>query len=267
MDHITGEEVDNAQATKSLSDHAIEPDLIPMINVKNVEKGEVSEKLEEPTQQISSTSATKINDSLYEALSSPVDKNQGTITGRQVRLTPTCSMASDLQVEVSEIGSPTLTNEENHDTSTSSDGESIIYDGDIDKDVTSGSEDMWGASLHLREVRRVSEQDISELNSWRDLASPLSVQNMDDANAADVSSMSSKSDLPDDTPTYPTYDRNFFGNMKDFVTENGAPQPSHSSAVTERWKRLMRLMDTNSNHLPHGRNSGKPRVSLFGATV
>jgi len=55
----------------------------------------------------------------------------------------------------------------------------MIYDRDIDKDVTFDSEDMWGASLHLKEVRRVSEQDISEINSWRDISSPLSSTSLD----------------------------------------------------------------------------------------
>ena len=141
----------------------------------------------------------------------------------------------------------------------------MIYDRDIDKDVTFDSEDMWGASLHLKEVRRVSEQDISELNSWRDISSPLSMQNIDEENAADVSSMSSRSDMPDDTPTYAMSSdhNNIFGNMKDF----GAPQNSHSSVVSERWKQLMRLMDTRDSHLPHDRHSKKPGVSQFGATL
>ncbi|RDX64403.1 hypothetical protein CR513_57045, partial [Mucuna pruriens] len=267
MTDITGEEVDNAQETKSISDYASEPDLIPMTNV---ERGEVLEKPEElivPKPQegeiklpISSASATRINDSLYESLSPPVDKNQENLfTGGPICHTPSRSLASDLQVEVSEVGSPTLTVDENHETATTTDGESIIYDGDIDKDVTSGSEDMWGGSLHLREVRRVSEQDLSEVNSWRDIASPLSLQNIDEENAADVSSMSSKSDVPDDTPTYETSNgHNIFGNMKDFVTEQGEPQPSHSSVVSTRWKRLMRLMDTRVNHAPHEMHSKKP---------
>eukprot|EP00256_Glycine_max_P066607 XP_025981202.1 uncharacterized protein LOC102666693 [Glycine max] len=234
--YITGEEVDNAQATKSMSDHA---------RVPKPQEGHLN-------LPISRNSATKINDSLYESLSP--NKETMSFTGCRISHTPSCSLASDLYVEVSEVGSPTLRVDENHETST--DTESMIYDGDIDKDVTSGSEDMWGASLHSREVRRVSEQDISELNSWRDISSPLSMQNIDEENAADVSSMSSRSDMPDDTPTYAMSSdhNNIFGNMKDF----GAPQNSHSSVVSERWKQLMRLMDTRDSHLPHDRHSKKP---------
>ncbi|XP_020236797.2 uncharacterized protein LOC109816274 [Cajanus cajan] len=261
---ITGEEVDNVQATKSNSDHTSESNLIPMINV---ERSEVSEKLELPrvpkpqvgglNLPISSTCATKINDSLYESFSPPIIKNQeNMLIGDPTSHKPSCSLASDLQVEVSEVGSPTLTVDENHEVATTTDGESIIYDGDIDKDVTSGSEDMWGASLHLREVRRVSEQDISEINNWRDISSPLSLQNIDEENVAD-DSMSSRSDIPDDTPTYVMNSdhNNIFGNTKDFLTENGAPRPSHSPVVSSRWKRLM---DNRVNRSLHEKNSKKP---------
>ncbi|KAG5052737.1 hypothetical protein JHK87_004935 [Glycine soja] len=234
----TGKEVDNAQATKSMSYHARVP----------------KPQEEDLNLPISRNSATKINDSLYESLSP--NKETMSFTGCRISHTPSRSLASAIHVEVSEVGSPTLTVDENHENTT--DGESMIYDGDIDKDVTSGSEDMWGASLHLREVRIVSEQDISELNSWRDISSPLSMQNIDEENAADVSSMSSRSDMPDDTPTYAMNsehnNNNIFGNMKDF----GAPQNSHSSVVSARWKRLMRLMDTRDSHLPHDRHSKKP---------
>ncbi|XP_047149595.1 uncharacterized protein LOC124821712 [Vigna umbellata] len=247
---INGKEVENAETTNSNSERANESDMIPTIDDN---RAQFLEKVEEPTVAkpeegdnnlpLTSASATKINDSLYESLPPSVEKNKPTcFSGGPIRHTPSCSLASDLQVEVSEIGSPTLTVDENNDTTTTTDGESIIYDGDIDKDVTSGSEDMWGASLHSREVRRVSEQDISELNSWRDISSPLSLQNIDEENAADVSSISS--DIPDDTPTFSmTHDHNNIFGVKDFVME-----PSHSSVVAARWKRLMRLMDNRANH-------------------
>ena len=38
-------------------------------------------------------------------------------------------------------------------------------------------------------------------------------------------------------------------------------QNSHSSVVSERWKQLMRFMDTRDSHLPHDRHSKKPGVS------
>ncbi|KAK3206472.1 hypothetical protein Dsin_020518 [Dipteronia sinensis] len=84
---------------------------------------------------------------------------------------PGYSIASDLQVEVSEVGSPPFTVD---GTASPADAESL-YDGDIDKDIiASGSEDMWGASCHLagvdenesrsRElVHEVSEDDVAEV--------------------------------------------------------------------------------------------------------
>ncbi|KAJ1378552.1 hypothetical protein SESBI_47734 [Sesbania bispinosa] len=257
MSGMKGEEMDNADATKSMSNHESEPNLIPTIT--NVEGVSISENMGSSTPKppegvlefpISSTSATNINDSLYESLSTPVAPVH----------TPSCSLASDLQVEVSEVGSPSMTVDESHETITTTDGESMVYDGDIDKDVTSSSEDMWGASYHSREVCGVSEQDISEANNWRDISSPISLPNIDEENAADVSSMSSRSDMPEDTPTHAMNSdhHNIFGNMKDIVRETGAPQPSHSSNVLSRWKRLMKVMDTHVNHLPQELHSEKP---------
>ncbi|XP_061977202.1 uncharacterized protein LOC133698325 isoform X2 [Populus nigra] len=57
--------------------------------------------------------------------------------------TPNHSIASDMQVEVSEIGSPPLTED---GTASSNDDESLIYDGDSENEFTSGSEELWGAS-------------------------------------------------------------------------------------------------------------------------
>ncbi|XP_052490342.1 uncharacterized protein LOC105793044 [Gossypium raimondii] len=60
------------------------------------------------------------------------------------RPTSTCSVASDLQVEVSEVGSPPLTT-----TGSSIDGESVTYDdSDVDGDIHSDSE-LWGVKVDL----------------------------------------------------------------------------------------------------------------------
>ncbi|KAF2312591.1 hypothetical protein GH714_035166 [Hevea brasiliensis] len=77
--------------------------------------------------------------------------------------THTDSIASDMQVEVSEIGSPPLTGDE---SASSSNGDSLTYDGDIEKEITSGSEEMWGPSPHahemaIREVNEVIGEDIA----------------------------------------------------------------------------------------------------------
>ncbi|CAN0910681.1 hypothetical protein LINGRAPRIM_LOCUS1599 [Linum grandiflorum] len=82
--------------------------------------------------------------------------------------TPTNSVASDLQVEVSEVGSPpsTVDSDDDHD------GESLTYDGDIEKEANSGSEELWGLSPHaprigkhelaLRFLNEASEEGMRE---------------------------------------------------------------------------------------------------------
>ncbi|KAJ4826207.1 hypothetical protein Tsubulata_005762 [Turnera subulata] len=88
--------------------------------------------------------------------------------------TPTNSIASDMQVEVSEIGSPPLTAD---GSASSDDGKSLTYDGDIEKEVTSGSDEMLGLSPHapkveeletaLREVNRLHHGDMKRRLSSR----------------------------------------------------------------------------------------------------
>ncbi|KAE9596031.1 hypothetical protein Lal_00030461 [Lupinus albus] len=263
-------ELQKAHVTKSVSDHTSEPDLRPEIT--NVQNSEVLEKpgltIHMPHERVpnfprSSINATNINESLYETLPSPINKNQVNtqFTDGCINHTPSHSIASDLQVEVSEVGSPTLTVDGSHETNTTTDEESVVYDGDIDKDIMSDNEEMWGASFNSRGVRGVNEQDISDLHNWQDIASPLSPQIIDEENAADVSSMSSRSDMPEDTPTHAvSSDRNVFGIVEECVGETDAHHPSHSSDVLARWKRLMRLMDKKVNHLPHGTLSEKLEV-------
>jgi hypothetical protein len=103
---MKGGEVDNSDPTNSISDHASEPNIIP--TTKNVEV------LDFP---ISSTDVTDINDSLYDSLSTPEDKNKENtlFTNGLIRHAPSVSLASDLLVEFSEIGSPTLTTDESHE--------------------------------------------------------------------------------------------------------------------------------------------------------
>ncbi|GAB4824501.1 hypothetical protein Ancab_007377 [Ancistrocladus abbreviatus] len=64
-------------------------------------------------------------------------------TGRPFH-TPNLSISSDMLVEVSEASSPTF----NAEVNTPTDRESLAYDADVDKDVNSGDEDLWGASPH-----------------------------------------------------------------------------------------------------------------------
>ncbi|TYI35304.1 hypothetical protein ES332_A03G067100v1 [Gossypium tomentosum] len=86
--------------------------------------------------------------------------------------TPTFSIASDLQVEVSEVGSPPLTTE---GTTSPADGDSVIYDGDVERDINSESEEPWGGSFNLsreeanrerlRELDDIIEEESAEVAS------------------------------------------------------------------------------------------------------
>ncbi|KAE9615160.1 hypothetical protein Lalb_Chr04g0252361 [Lupinus albus] len=268
MDDAKNEELANVHAMNSMSDHTIEPD--STTKIANVESSEVLENtgrtIPKPHERVpnfprSSINSTNLNDSLYESLPSPIDKSRvNTIfTIGRIRLTPSHSLASDLQVEVSEVGSPTLTIDDNHETNTTTDEESVLYDGDIDKDIASDSEEMWGASFNSRGVRGVTSRIFQKVHNWKDIASPLTPQIIDKENAADVSSLSSRSDMPEDTPTHAiSIDHNIFGIVEECVGETDAPRPPHSSDVLARWKRLMRLMDKNVNHSSHETHSEKP---------
>ncbi|KAK8361887.1 hypothetical protein V6Z12_A03G066800 [Gossypium hirsutum] len=86
--------------------------------------------------------------------------------------TPTFSIASDLQVEVSEVGSPPLTTE---GTTSPADGDSVIYDGDVERDINSESEEPWAGSFNLsreeanrerlRELDDIIEEESAEVAS------------------------------------------------------------------------------------------------------
>ncbi|XP_075519669.1 uncharacterized protein LOC142553354 [Primulina tabacum] len=87
--------------------------------------------------------------------------------------TPSFSIASDMQVEVSEISSPPLTINEN----ISSQGEDVsTYDVDMYKEITGCGHDFWEGSSYLsgvegellsREVNDDREQDITEIEISR----------------------------------------------------------------------------------------------------
>ncbi|XP_054795220.1 uncharacterized protein LOC129300659 isoform X2 [Prosopis cineraria] len=178
--------------------------------------------------------STTINESLFKSLASPIEKNPENMfyAGRQIHRTQTQSIASDLQVEVSEVGSPTKTF---NGSSLSSDEESSVYDGDNEKDNSSGSEDIWGNSVHVREVHGIGDFEgtpKANINSNKDVHSPFPLQEIDEENSADVSSVSSTCELPGDTPTCAvSYDQNLFGEIRETVTQNETAQHWNSLDV------------------------------------
>ncbi|KAF1891436.1 hypothetical protein Lal_00017071 [Lupinus albus] len=181
---------ESAHETKSMSGHTSEPNLFP--NDSNVEPSRVSDnsrlRFHVPHQRLlkfPSSSSTTITE---EHIPSPFNKKHDLFSNdRRICHTPTYSIASDLQVEVSEVGSPASTVEETAETNSTSERDSVVYDGDIDRDVSSGSEDLWGASFHGRgETQGVSNEDIAKgNNSFKDITSPISLRQIDEENAAD----------------------------------------------------------------------------------
>ena len=260
-----------AHETKSMPDHTSEPSLIP--NTSNVETSRISEKprprYTKPHGRLinfpmpaTTTIATTINE--FDNLPSPIDKRHENIffADRRNCHTPTYSIASDLQVEVSEVGSLASTVDENGETNSNTDRDSVLYDGDIDRDVSSGSEDLWGASFHGGQAHGVSEEDIAEAsNNSKDMASSTALRQINEENVADVSSMYSKSDMPEDTSTHAiNSDHNIFGYMKYSVGESEAPQSSNSSSVSSPPKQLI---DSCVDQLPNETHSEISEVRII----
>lgn len=191
----------------------------------------------------SNTSATSsnINEVMYENITSVIDKRQENmfLTNGRLCHTPTHSVASDLQVEVSEIGSPTSTVGENAEINSSIDRDSVLYDGDIDRDISSGSEELWGASYHgVKEVEGVKneENDVEVNNSSRGFVSTFDTCHIDGENTTDICSSSSKYDVPENTPTHATNNHhNIFDYLKHPMEESQAPQSSNSSHALDQF--------------------------------
>ncbi|OIW19938.1 hypothetical protein TanjilG_30872 [Lupinus angustifolius] len=241
MDDMKNDKVENSRETKSMS-----------------ETSRISEKLglrfRVPHQRFLkfpiSTSST-LNE---EQIPSPFDKKHDLFSNhRRICHTPTYSIASDLQVEVSEVGSSASTIEEIAETNSTTDRDSIIYDGDIDRNVSSGSEELWEASFHGRgEAQGVTAEGNN--NSSMDITSPICERQIDEENVAGVSSFSSKYEMLDNTPTYAMNSDHIFDYMQHSVGEIEAPQSSNSPHVSSPQKGFI---DSSVDHLHNETNSEK----------
>ncbi|CAL5426825.1 unnamed protein product [Camellia sinensis] len=155
----------------------------------------------------------------------------------------THSIASDLQVEVSDIGSPTLTVDE---TISPSDGEHLMSDGDVDldKQTTCGGEEMWVASSQLSEVdenesrsrgvHEVSQQDLIEVGFSRNnkksedlIESDMLPEKVVDQDSIDTSVSSSKLEVPESSQAHLM---DFNGKARDEVQA----QPPSAELSTEK---------------------------------
>ncbi|XP_035541013.1 uncharacterized protein LOC108979207 isoform X1 [Juglans regia] len=129
--------------------------------------------------------------------------DRGLFVGQCSYQTSNCSIASDLQVEVSEVGSPPLTVD---GSNSATDGESLTYDEESEKENTFGSEEMWGTSYHQsgieeneeesRGTHEVSQGDIvglelSRPNETSEDVVAINPLKVDDQESTDLSSLSS----------------------------------------------------------------------------
>ncbi|KAF5727342.1 hypothetical protein HS088_TW22G01035 [Tripterygium wilfordii] len=152
--------------------------------------------------------------------------------------TPSLSIASDLQVEVSELGSP-LTIDGNV---SSGDEDSLIYDGDIDRDDTC-SEEMWGASFHgvredessFRETNEINEEDamgenLSTVDEKSEDQFGLSIFS-EEVGDQDSNYASSASSLRTETPQVSLASMHFSDTVKQVAEEVGEHRSSTSTGA------------------------------------
>ncbi|KAK8550847.1 hypothetical protein V6N13_119351 [Hibiscus sabdariffa] len=136
-------------------------------------------------------------------------------THRRLGHARNCSVASDLQVEVSEVGSTTLSTD---GTISPVEGDAT-YDGDIERDINSDSEELWPGSFNLtreanreklRELDDIIEEDSVELKlsgfnkkPEEPIASIFPSEQETMQNLNNTSSLSSRLDTTEDGASYP----------------------------------------------------------------
>ncbi|KAK8504895.1 hypothetical protein V6N12_033146 [Hibiscus sabdariffa] len=123
----------------------------------------------------------------------------------------TCSIASDLQVEVSEVGSPPL-----RISISSADDGSVTYDGDADKDINSDGEEVWGSSFNLSR----GEANGEKLGELHDIIEEDSVE-------VDASGLKRELEKPNASPSPSEQDAKHVLNSKGSVAshpENKNPE-------------------------------------------
>ncbi|KAK6927072.1 hypothetical protein RJ641_008791, partial [Dillenia turbinata] len=181
------------------------------------------------------------NESLLDSSPSAIDKRRAEdpffFTDNGTTHTPSFSIASDLQVEVSEIGSPPTVDGANSPT----ERESFMPEEDMDRGVTCypGSEESFGASSHLGgveenesrsgAVHEISEQDIIEVGFVaviKKFDGPLPPAQVTDEHIEQVSSDLTLSSSPQAKLTH--FDHNTL--TKGQVVEHGTGKPKSSDS-------------------------------------
>lgn len=248
---------------------------------------EVSENVESNPAEMSirSVVAEPESEPSYDSSPSANDKNRredsNFFAGKGFCHTPDNSIASDLEVEVSEVGSLPLTVD---GTITPTDGESMTYDEEIEKEITSVSEEMWGASFHQsgveenesksRGIYAVCREDIVEIglsegntNSKDVVVSSKHPQQVDVQASTDTSSLSSSTiDIYGESQAQSiNIHHKIHADVKQVVEKVGEPKsPSSKSSnpsSTENLKREMHLMEKLVAHSLHEVYSENPEVS------
>ncbi|KAJ6777708.1 DENTIN SIALOPHOSPHOPROTEIN [Salix koriyanagi] len=171
--------------------------------------------------------------------------------------TPNHSIASDMHVEVSETGSPSLIED---GTASSNDDESLIYDGDSEKELTSGSEELWGASplapkdqehaKALIQIYEEGEEGMTELGFSRVRNEPE-----DPISRAEISQ--------EDQAQSMKIDPKLSNHVKDQVEEVREQRPSNASDLVPPENSLegTRLMEGSMAHTPSEMYFLKPQES------
>ncbi|KAJ7964137.1 Ulp1 protease family C-terminal catalytic domain containing protein expressed [Quillaja saponaria] len=292
MTDTKGEGSESAHGLKSLTDHIIdvnrEPQLIKDNNHEsssssltagndpsNVKRVAVSEHLElgvsnaeKSFMGCSIPKSITIQQPSYSFSPYAVDKSRMFYTGKGPLHTLTQSLASDLQVVVSEIGSPTLTVD---GTNSPTDVEYMTYDGDIDKEISSACEEIGGASSHLSgdeandESKSVKEHEANEDDlvgvglsvvnkKLKEITSSMPLQQINEEDSDYLSLLSSSrsnisSELQNDAINF---DHNINDEAKKVITEIGEPRPSNSSPEVQ-------LSENSMGSPPHKAESEKPK--------
>ena len=253
-------------------------------HIINAYRAEVSENVESNPAEMSirSSRAEPGSEPSYDSSPSADDKNRredcNFFTGKGFGHTPANSIASDMEVEVSEVGSSPRTVD---GTISPIDGESMTFD-----EETEGSEEiMWaGASSHhsgveenesrSRGIYAVSGEDIVEVglsevnkNSKDIVVSSKHPKQIDDQELTDNSSLSSSTvDISGESQAQSVnIEHKIHADVQQLVEKVGEPKSNSSNSSnpssTENLKREMHLMENLVAHSLDEVDSENPEVS------
>lgn len=252
-------------------------------HIMNAYRAEVSENVESNPAEMSirSSIAEPASEPSYDSSPSADDKNRredcNFFTGKGFSHTPANSIASDMEVEVSEVGSSPRTVD---GTISPIDGESMTFD-----EETEGSEEiMWaGASSHQsgveedesrsRGIYAVSREDIVEVglsevdkNSKDVVVSSKHPQQIDQE-STDTSSLSSSTvDISGESQAQSAnIEHKIHADVQQVLEKVGEPKSKSSNSSnpssSENLKREMHLMENLVAHSLDEVYSEKPEVS------